>query len=87
MRHADMKVEKPIQFAARLKVGAVSRRQGYLLETYHLASPEFLDQLRNGLTRTYDLLDPFQPAGGQYVDRWRLRLNVPADELDSVRRT
>jgi predicted transcriptional regulator of viral defense system len=87
MRHVDMKVEKLILYATRLKVGAVIRRLGYLLEIYHLASPAHLDQLRNGLTRTYDLLDPLQPAGGRHVNRWRLRLNVPADELDSVRRT
>jgi len=87
MRHEDMKVEKLIQYATRLKVGAVIRRLGYLLEIYHLASPAILDQLRNGLTRTYDLLDPGQPAGGQYVNRWRLQLNIPADELDSARRT
>jgi predicted transcriptional regulator of viral defense system len=87
MRHEDTKVEKLIQYATRLKVGAVIRRLGYLLEIYHLASPAILDQLRSGLTRTYDLLDPRQPASGQYVNRWRLRLNIPADELDSVRRT
>lgn len=87
IRHEDMKVEKLIQYATRLRVGAVIRRLGYLLEIYHLASPAILDQLRNGLTRTYDLLDPLQPAGGQYVNRWRLRLNVPTDELDSARRT
>lgn len=87
MRHVDMKVEKLIQYATRLKVGAVIRRLGYLLEIYHLASVPQLDQLRNGLTRTYDLLDPLEPAGGRYVDRWRLQLNVSADELDSVRRT
>ena len=87
MRHEDIKVEKLIQYATRLKVGAVIRRLGYLLETYHLASPALLDQMRNGLTRTYDLLDPLQPAGGQYINRWRLRLNIPMDELDSARRT
>jgi predicted transcriptional regulator of viral defense system len=87
MRHEDIKVEKLIQYATRLKVGAVIRRLGYLLEIYHLASPAILDQLRSGLTRTYDLLDPRQPASGQYVNRWRLRLNIPADELDSARRT
>jgi predicted transcriptional regulator of viral defense system len=87
MRHEDIKVEKLIQYATRLKVGAVLRRLGYLLEIYHLASTAQLEQLRNGLTRTYDLLDPFQPEGGRYVNRWRLQLNVTADELDSVRRT
>jgi predicted transcriptional regulator of viral defense system len=87
MRHEDLNAEKLIQYATRLKVGAVIRRLGYLLEIYNLASPAHLDQLRSGLTRTYDLLDPLLPTGGRYLSRWRLQLNVPADELDSVRRT
>jgi predicted transcriptional regulator of viral defense system len=87
MRHEDIKVEKLVQYATRLKVGAVIRRLGYLVELYGLATPETLNQLRRGLTRTYDLLDPLLPTGGRYTSRWRLQLNVPADELDSVRRT
>lgn len=87
MRHEGMKVEKLIQYATRLKVGAVIRQLGYLLELYQLANKEHLAQLSDGLTRTYDLLDPLQPVGGRYVNRWRLRLNVSADELDSVRST
>jgi predicted transcriptional regulator of viral defense system len=87
MRHEDIKVEKLTQYATRLKVGAVIRRLGYLLETYNLGSSAHLDQLRSGLTRTYDLLDPLLPTGGRYLSRWRLQLNVPADELDSIRRT
>src|SRR5271169_2720314 len=77
MRHGDIEVEKLIQYATRLKVGAVIRRLGHLLEIYNLASSAHLDQLRSGLTRTYDLLDPLLPTGGRYVSRWRLQLNVP----------
>jgi predicted transcriptional regulator of viral defense system len=87
MRREDSKVEKLIQYATQLKVGAVMRRLGYLLELYDLATPASLDRLRSGLTRTYDLLDPLLPRGGRYTRQWRLQLNVPAEELDSIRRT
>jgi predicted transcriptional regulator of viral defense system len=87
MRREDIKAEKLIQYATQLKVGAVMRRLGYLLELYDLETRDNLNRLRSGLTRTYDLLDPLLPRGGRYASHWRLQLNVPADELDSIRRT
>ncbi|MGC2330596.1 MAG: type IV toxin-antitoxin system AbiEi family antitoxin, partial [Candidatus Acidiferrales bacterium] len=87
MRHDDIKVEKLFQYATRLKVGAVIRRLGYLLELYGLATTENLNRLRSGLTKTYDLLDPVLPRGGRHVASWRLQLNVSPAELDLIRRT
>jgi predicted transcriptional regulator of viral defense system len=87
IRHQDTKVEKLIHYATRLKVGAVIRRLGYLLELYDLATPDELKLLQSGLTRTSDLLDPILPKGGPYSRRWRLQLNVSADELESIRHT
>jgi predicted transcriptional regulator of viral defense system len=87
MRHEDINVEKLVRSATQLKVGAVMRRLGYLLELYDIAPTDKLNQLRSGLTRTYDLLDPVLPRGGKYTKRWLLQLNVPAEELHSIRRT
>lgn len=87
MRHEDIKTQKLIQYAERLKVGTVRRRLGYILELYGLATPADLGPLRRGLTRTYDPLDPVLPKDGPYLGRWHLQLNVPADELESIRRT
>jgi predicted transcriptional regulator of viral defense system len=87
MRHEDVKTKKLVQYATRLKVGAVKRRLGYLLELYGLGTSADLDRLRDGLTRTYDLLDPVLGKSGPYTGRWRLRLNVSADELESIRQT
>jgi len=87
LRHENMKVEKLLQYSRRLEIGAITRRLGYLLELYGLATPEQLNSLRRGLTRTSDLLDPLLPKGGRYLTRWRLQLNVPADELKSIRHT
>jgi predicted transcriptional regulator of viral defense system len=86
-RHEDIKTQKLVQYATRLKVGAVNRRLGYILELYGLGTSGDLDRLRDGLTRTYDLLDPVLGKGGPYAGRWRLQLNISADELDSIRRT
>jgi predicted transcriptional regulator of viral defense system len=87
MRRQDMKPERLIDYALRLRNGAVVRRLGYLLDLYEIAAPDELDRLRRSLTATYAELDPTLPAEGTYVSGWRLRVNVSPDELEAVRRT
>ena len=87
MRNRDLQVPKLIEYAVRLKTGAVRRRLGYLLELYGLATPDQIEPLRGDFTRTYNALDPTLPKEGPYLGRWRLRLNVPVEELDAARRT
>ena len=87
MRREDMKVDRLIQYAKRIGVGAVVRRLGFLLETYEIAAPPDLDRVRAGLTATYVRLDPVLPAEGKHLRRWRLRLNVDPQELRAVVRT
>jgi predicted transcriptional regulator of viral defense system len=87
MRRQDMKVDKLMEYARRIGVGAVVRRLGFLLETYEMAAPPDLGRLRNGLTATYVRLDPVLPAEGKRLRRWRLQLNVDPEELRAVVRT
>ncbi|MCL5884614.1 MAG: type IV toxin-antitoxin system AbiEi family antitoxin domain-containing protein [Deltaproteobacteria bacterium] len=87
MRRQDMNVDRLVQYARRIGVGAVVRRLGFLLETYEMAGPPDLDRLRKGLTATYVRLDPVLPAEGKRLRRWRLQLNVDPEELRAVVRT
>lgn len=87
MRHADIKLEKLVGYATRLKIGAVIRRLGYLLEMYSLVPSGKLDHIQNTLTKTYDLLDPILPKGGPYIRRWRLQVNISPEELKAIRHT
>ncbi|MFQ5845585.1 MAG: type IV toxin-antitoxin system AbiEi family antitoxin [Planctomycetota bacterium] len=87
MRRQDMNVDRLVQYARRIGVGAVVRRLGFLLETYEMASAPDLDRLRNALTSTYVRLDPILPAEGKRLRRWRLQLNVDPEELRVVVRT
>lgn len=84
MRRQDMNVDRLLQYARRIGVGAVVRRLGFLLETYEIASAPVLDRLRSGLTSTYVRLDPVLPAEGRRLRRWRLQLNVDPEELRAV---
>jgi predicted transcriptional regulator of viral defense system len=85
MKREAMNVERLVDYALRLDVGAVLRRLGYLLESYSLAGAPVLDRLRSKLTATYQRLDPLLPAQGAFLSRWRLQLNVTPEELDTVR--
>ncbi len=87
MRRRDMKVERLVEYARRIDVGAVVRRLGFLLETYEMAEVQDLDRLRTGLTATYAQLDPVLPAEGKRLRRWRLQLNVDPEELRAVAKT
>jgi predicted transcriptional regulator of viral defense system len=87
MRRRDLNAKKLIDYALRLDIGAVIRRLGYLMEAYGVGAPEELAQLREGLTMTYNLLDPIMPPEGKFLARWKLRLNVSPEEIEAVRRT
>lgn len=84
MRRQDVDVARLVQYARRLRVGAVVRRLGFLLEIYEMATASDLERLRSRLTTTYVRLDPVLPAEGKRLHRWRLQLNVAPEELRAV---
>lgn len=87
MRRDDIDLDRLVDYALRLGVGAVIRRLGFLLEVLEVDAPPALDRLRGRLTASYALLDPMLPDEGKFLARWRLRLNVEPDEIESVVRT
>ena len=64
-----------------MNIGAVIRRLGYLMELFEIGSPKSRKPLRKRLTDTVVRLDPLLPAGGKYLNCWRLQLNVTPEEL------
>lgn len=70
----------------RMKVGAVAKRLGYLLEILEIRK-DLLVSIKKQIRTGYSLLDPSLAARGQYLARWNLRLNVSADEILSGIRT
>jgi predicted transcriptional regulator of viral defense system len=85
MRHGDMQPAKLVDYALRLRIGAVTRRLGYLLELYRIAPEHELARLRQTLTATYVPLDPILPREGPHVARWRLHVNISPEELEAIR--
>lgn len=87
MRRQDLNMDRLIEYALRMDVGAVVRRLGYLLELYGIGAPEHLETLQGRLTNTYARLDPLLPSEGKFNGKWRLQLNATPDELLAVIRT
>jgi len=87
MRREAIHVNTLIEYALKVNVGAVIRRLGYIMELYEIGSQADRKILQDHLTDTYVRLDPVLPAEGKYLRKWRLQLNLPADEFLSIVRT
>lgn len=87
MRRADVDVRKLVEYALRLDSSAIIGRLGYLMEILEVGAQSDRDSLREGLGNAYVRLDPMLPAEGKFLSKWRLRLNVAAEELRAVLRT
>jgi predicted transcriptional regulator of viral defense system len=87
IKHQAIDPQKLIDYAVKLGVGAVNRRLGYLMELYNIGLRIHWEFLQTTLTPTYQLLDPELPAEGHHIAKWRLRLNIPQEELLVIRGT
>lgn len=81
MRQQDLDSKRLVAYALRLRVGAVVRRLGFLMELWGVEAPEGIAQLQRRLTASYVRLDPGLPPAGRFQRRWRLQLNVTPEEL------
>jgi predicted transcriptional regulator of viral defense system len=84
MRRDDIDVDRLVDYALRLDVGAVIQRLGFLLETFEAQEPERLERLRQRVPASYAPVDPLLPPEGPTAARWRLHLNVEPDEILSI---
>ncbi len=87
IRRQDMDVKRLVEYALMLDIGAVYRRLGYLLELFDAKEKDQLELLRKKLTASYALLDPLLPTEGNFIARWKLRLNVSPEEIGAIIRT
>ena len=87
IKHQAIDPQKLIDYVVKLDVGAVIRRLGFIMELYQIGSRIHWEFLQTKLTSTYQLLDPELPAEGPHIAKWRLRLNIPQEELLAIRGT
>lgn len=87
LRHQDIQMNRLVEYAVRMDMGAVIRRLGYLMELYSIGTQENLDFLKSRLTESYMKLDPHLSSEREYLKKWKLQINVTPEELLSVIRT
>jgi len=87
MKRQDINMEKLLEYAEKIDIGAVYRRLGFILDTLGLGGIAVSGFLKSKLTNTYHLLDPELGPEGKHMAKWRLRLNVTEDEIKAVIRT
>ena len=87
LRQDDFDWDRMAQYAHKLGRRAIAKRLGYLLELYDLGTPSLIDSLQEMVTASYARLDSLLPAGGPYLARWRLRLNLEPEALQAIVRT
>ena len=81
-KQKEMDQERLSQYAKKFHSKAAIKRLGYILEIFCAGSnhiPALWESTAG--TKDYVLLDPHGPKEGKYVSRWRIRLNVPLEEL------
>lgn len=87
MRRAAIDVKKLVDYALQLDFGSALGRLGYLMEILEIGSKSDRESLRWKIGTAYVPLDPVLPREGKFLARWRLRLNVSADEIRSILHT
>jgi predicted transcriptional regulator of viral defense system len=87
MRQDDLNWDRLASYAQRLGTRAVAQRLGYLLELHGLSTPATVEALQEMVGNSYARLDPLLEDNGPYLARWRLRLNLDAETLQSTVRT
>ena len=72
---------KMADYAQKGGNSAVSQRLGYLLETLGSGTEGAIALLHENSSRSYVLLDTLANPKGRYIDRWKVLMNVPENEL------
>ena len=86
LRKHNLNYQKLLNYCGRIKVKAVAKRLGFILQTLNLADKNILTKLRVYIedSKAYVPLDPSLKKQGKYLNRWRLLINFNPEELKSV---
>jgi predicted transcriptional regulator of viral defense system len=76
--------DKLVDYAHRMKIAAIIRRMGFVLETLGLAGEVLITKFKAGLPPGAVKLDPQLPIAGIHQAKWGLRLNVSAEEIQKA---
>ena len=87
MRKDEYDWDRLGRYAQKLGRCSVAQRLGYLLELFNMGTPSLNGTLQAMVSSHYVRLDPLLPEEGPYLSRWRLRLNLEPEMLQTIVRT
>lgn len=82
----ELNYEKIIDYARKMENSAIIKRLGYLLERLGLSNRADFKYLKGAIKKGYSLLDPLLPQKGGFNSEWNLIINVPEEDLMSIKK-
>ena len=77
----ELDFTKMAQYSMRNGNKAASQRLGYLIETLGFKVDKAVEILLQSMSTRYTPLDTLSEPKGKYMERWKVILNIPDDEL------
>jgi predicted transcriptional regulator of viral defense system len=77
----ELDLVKMTHYAVEYGNKAVIKRLGYLLELLNFQADNAINTLRSNLSSGYSPLDTLGRREGPHIQRWRLLINVPQNEI------
>lgn len=77
----ELSFAKMAEYARRNRNRSVSQRLGYLLETLDIGADEVIALLHDAISNSYAPLDTLASSEGRYIERWKVLVNVPENDL------
>lgn len=82
---AEMNSDKLIAACGAIRNIAATKRMAYLAELCHKNELDgFISFAENLINDRYSLFDPAGTEDGEFVARWKLRLNIPVEDIAGI---
>lgn len=79
---SDLNPDKVLEYGLRIGNLAVLKRLAFLSELFSLSNyRKFRKEISTLLKDRYSPLDPMGPFEGEFIPSWKIRLNIPRDQL------
>lgn len=78
----ELDFEKLLEYALKMKNGAILKRLGYLLQKLEIKIPADIDKkIRQNISNGYAVLNPSGKKKGKHKSEWKLLVNVSDEDL------
>jgi predicted transcriptional regulator of viral defense system len=72
--------DRLVEYIRKFNKQAIAKRMGYVIENLNLF-PNFIKEIKSGLSSSYIILDPSLPAKGKSYIKWKVYDNVGIENI------